>query len=343
MTATRRAFVERRKAVGYSQEKLAERLQVEPSTVGRWERGETEPQPWHRPRLAQALEVAVEDLSRLLVVDEPESRVAPADPDQFDRFAWEDDLDQAYALFARQALSPAKQLVERWLVRAPANGSEQTDRLRARSHHLLGNILRDEGALLGLTSATTEYVRAQQLYQTLGYGRRVAQVELLLGVVSEMRLDHGRALTVYRAAQRDERLSPIDKARGLLWQGTVLTKQHQPEQAIPAILAAIEAFERSESATDWENAHQKLALAYVHAAHFDLAAQAFEIALASIVQQTPLQRVQLTVARAHLSITAGQQDAGVRLLDAGEALATEHHLHHQLGAIQTLRNSTQPQ
>jgi transcriptional regulator with XRE-family HTH domain len=345
MTATRRALVERRKAAGYSQEKLAERLRVEPSTIGRWERGETEPQPWYRPRLAKALGVPPGELSRLLLVMEEygsaSTGVQAAEHDHVDRFAWEDDLDQAHALFSRQSFAAAKQLVERWLLRAPDNGSEQTLHLQARSHHLLGNILRDEGILLGLTSATTEYRRAQQLYCTLGYGRRVAQVELLLGVVSEMRFDHARALTVYRTAQNDDRLSPVDKARGLLWQGTVLTKQRKPEQAIPTILAAIEAFERNESATDWEGAHQKLALAYMHAAHFDRAAEAFEIPLASTTNQTPLQHVQLAVARAHLSIAAGDQHTAHRLLDQSDLLAREYDLHHQLVAIQGLRAAAQ--
>lgn len=68
MTVTRRALVERRKAAGYSQEKLAERLQVEPSTIGRWERGDTTPQPWYRPRLANVLGVSLDELARLLLV-----------------------------------------------------------------------------------------------------------------------------------------------------------------------------------------------------------------------------------------------------------------------------------
>jgi len=66
MTVRRSALVARRKAAGYSQEKIAEALRVEPSTVGRWERGETEPQPWHRPRLARALGVSIDELSTLL-------------------------------------------------------------------------------------------------------------------------------------------------------------------------------------------------------------------------------------------------------------------------------------
>lgn len=86
MRATRRALVERRKATGYSQEKLAERLQVEPSTIGRWERGETTPQPWHRPRLAKVLGVSINELARLLLVlgehDTPSASVPAVDEAQ---------------------------------------------------------------------------------------------------------------------------------------------------------------------------------------------------------------------------------------------------------------------
>jgi DNA-binding XRE family transcriptional regulator len=67
-------FVERRKAVGCTQEELAALVGVDRSTVVRWERAETEPQPLHRPRLAEVLQVSAEELSGLLreVVEVPE-------------------------------------------------------------------------------------------------------------------------------------------------------------------------------------------------------------------------------------------------------------------------------
>jgi transcriptional regulator with XRE-family HTH domain len=67
MTVRRHALAERRKAAGYSQEALAEALRVEPSTVGRWERGETAPQPWFRPKLARVLNVSRVELETLLI------------------------------------------------------------------------------------------------------------------------------------------------------------------------------------------------------------------------------------------------------------------------------------
>ncbi len=65
--ATRRVrLAERRKAIGYTQEQLAEQLGVERTTIARWEAGSNEPQPWQRPNLAMALHVSVDELIALL-------------------------------------------------------------------------------------------------------------------------------------------------------------------------------------------------------------------------------------------------------------------------------------
>ncbi|MBV8539772.1 MAG: helix-turn-helix transcriptional regulator [Pseudonocardiales bacterium] len=66
MTAKRRALAQRRKAVSHTQEELAALLGVERSTVVRWETGETEPQPWCRPKLAKILAVSLDTLHELL-------------------------------------------------------------------------------------------------------------------------------------------------------------------------------------------------------------------------------------------------------------------------------------
>lgn len=82
MPVKRVTFAARRKAVGFSQEQLAERLKVHRSTVARWESGETEPHPWMRPRLARALEVPVEQLNELL--SEASPAVSDADTGRLD-------------------------------------------------------------------------------------------------------------------------------------------------------------------------------------------------------------------------------------------------------------------
>jgi transcriptional regulator with XRE-family HTH domain len=70
MPAKRQRFAARRKAVGFSQEQLAERLGVDRSTVARWEAAETEPQPWIRPRLARALQLSLDQLEHLLAASD---------------------------------------------------------------------------------------------------------------------------------------------------------------------------------------------------------------------------------------------------------------------------------
>lgn len=82
----RAALIARRKAVGLSQQRLAEVLGVERSTVVRWESGERAPQPLLRPRLAHALAVSVESVAGLFgeapAVFGPEiPRVAAGDQD----------------------------------------------------------------------------------------------------------------------------------------------------------------------------------------------------------------------------------------------------------------------
>ena len=66
MPTRRQRLAARRKAVGFSQEQLAERLNIDRSTVARWESGETEPQPWIRPRLARALQLSLSQVDHLL-------------------------------------------------------------------------------------------------------------------------------------------------------------------------------------------------------------------------------------------------------------------------------------
>jgi transcriptional regulator with XRE-family HTH domain len=66
--AGRRLLLARqRKARGLSQEDLAELVGVDAKTIGRWERGEAEPQPWLRPKLAECLDLSTERLDDLLV------------------------------------------------------------------------------------------------------------------------------------------------------------------------------------------------------------------------------------------------------------------------------------
>ncbi|WKN16118.1 helix-turn-helix domain-containing protein [Streptomyces sp. JUS-F4] len=59
-------LAERRRALGYSQEKFAQLLGVDRTTVSRWESGRIRPQPPQRRGLAAALEISLHELDVLL-------------------------------------------------------------------------------------------------------------------------------------------------------------------------------------------------------------------------------------------------------------------------------------
>jgi transcriptional regulator with XRE-family HTH domain len=83
MAARRHRLAERRKNLGFTQEGLAERLGVDPTTVRRWESGETEggPKPWIRPKLAQYLQVSPAQLEELLG-EEPDESLSALNVDE---------------------------------------------------------------------------------------------------------------------------------------------------------------------------------------------------------------------------------------------------------------------
>lgn len=64
--ARRDLLARRRKTCGYSQEQLAHVLNVDRTTIGRWERCETDPQAFLWPKLAAVLKVTPAELDKLL-------------------------------------------------------------------------------------------------------------------------------------------------------------------------------------------------------------------------------------------------------------------------------------
>lgn len=85
--------------MGFTQESLAERLGVDRSTVVRWERGSSDPQPSLRLALAGALGVSMSALDSLLADgpaahDRGHDSQAVATPDQDGALSWPDELSE---------------------------------------------------------------------------------------------------------------------------------------------------------------------------------------------------------------------------------------------------------
>lgn len=77
MSPKRHSLAAARRVAGHSQETLAGRIDVDRTTIQRWEAGESAPQPWHRPRLAEALGLSLDQLAELL--DAPDVLYQPVD------------------------------------------------------------------------------------------------------------------------------------------------------------------------------------------------------------------------------------------------------------------------
>ena len=75
VAARRSDLAEARKAAGYTQEDLAEKLHVDRSTVHRWETKGVRPQPYLWPRLANLLGMSRDELREALTSVDPQGRV----------------------------------------------------------------------------------------------------------------------------------------------------------------------------------------------------------------------------------------------------------------------------
>jgi transcriptional regulator with XRE-family HTH domain len=78
MAGKRQRLAQRRKASGYTQEQFADALKVDRTTVQRWEKGEVDPQPHQRPKMAKLLELTSRELDELLATDSLPTATAPA-------------------------------------------------------------------------------------------------------------------------------------------------------------------------------------------------------------------------------------------------------------------------
>jgi tetratricopeptide (TPR) repeat protein len=336
-----------RGALRLSVRAFAEHLDIAVRTVTKWESlaEQTTPRPDTQALLDAALTLADADAKKrfeiLLLHNHRAGTVGSfaRDPREWDYETWTDDLGRAAACLARQDFTFATSLVDRWLRRfTPEDLDANGLYLHARSLALLGDLRRDQGAIRGPLSARQTYRTAWTMFQNLGHPRRAAQMELALAVVDEMSGHLEPAATRYRTLSGDDRLSRRDRARALLWVGTALSKKGSNTYAARAMTHAIRDFEALEEPEDWSVAHQKLALAYRGANDLTNAARCIDVALTHRTPDSPLQRVRLDTAHAHILLTDPRTaDHGLTLLGHAAGVSQAFGLTHQLTSINKLR------
>ena len=334
-----------RLALRFSVRAFAEHLGVAIRTVSKWEAAGASRQP--RPDMQAALDTVLAQASpeartrfEALQTNKSPDGARPQPLTRWDNESWIDDLDRARLYADRQNFVLASRLIERWLGRADQTELDETSLyLQGRSLVLLGNLQRDQGELVGPGSARSVYSKALAAFAVLKAVPRIGQIELLLTVVSEMSGEIEQSARAYQALADDARLSPLDRARARLWVGTALAKssrlsEEKASVAITAIGAAIEEFESLDEPDEWGVAHQKLALAHLAAGNPDTAHRYMDVAVANGRDDSPLQRVKLDTARAHILLAdKATQDSGIILLERSRIHAMKHKLTHQVASI----------
>lgn len=87
MARRRTAFAQRRIALGLTQERLADILDMDVSAIKRWERGTVTPHPNVRTSLAETLQVSLEDLAVLLEALDAETGIIQLSSGKEDRIS----------------------------------------------------------------------------------------------------------------------------------------------------------------------------------------------------------------------------------------------------------------
>lgn len=328
-----------RAALRMSMRAFAEHLGVALRTVAKWEDlGEsTQPRPDTQAILDTAL-VRADGQARTrferLVFGDSQTAERAADYE-----TWTEDIDRAIVCLSRQNFTFASSLLNRWLGSHHPRGLDPKGQyLYGRSLVLLGDLQRDQGAILGPLSARQSYAGAHGLFTTLDIPRRVAQIELSLAVVNEMagQLDH--SARQYEQLALDERLSRRDRARARLWVGTALSKEGNNEYATAAMATATREFEDLGEPEDWSVAHQKLALAHRGAGDLTQALHYIDVARQSGTVDSPMQRVRLDTAHGHILLSdPATRNDGLSVLDQAAQVAQQYGLSHQLRSIEGIR------
>ncbi|WP_329275680.1 helix-turn-helix domain-containing protein [Streptomyces sp. NBC_01451] len=331
-----------RAALRMSMRAFAEHLGVALRTVAKWESlgAETRPRPDTQAILDTSLARAdAAAHARFEAVLFPGRKCARS----ADYETWTEDIERAVVCVGRQDFSFAATLLNRWLASRDAHGLDDKGLyLYGRSLVLLGDVQRDQGAILGPLSARQSYLTARDMFSELAIPRRVAQIELSLAVVQEMSGQLDASARWYEQLAADQRLSRRDRARARLWIGTALSKEGNNEYATNVMAAATREFEALGEPEDWSVAHQKLALAHRGAGDLKQALHYIGIARTTGTVDSPMQRVRLDTAYGHILLSdAATRNDGLSVLDQAAQVAQQFGLSHQLRSIEGIRKGQQ--
>nr|MDT0660635.1 helix-turn-helix transcriptional regulator [Micromonospora sp. DSM 115978] len=304
MALIRRRLVQRRKAMGYTQESIAEKIQVDRSTIVRWERGETDPLPWLRVRLANALDLPLESLDALLhdTVAEPMGhRRAGSDMDS--------QINERVLAFVDATRAADRQVggghlyatVASFLSEHPRPGSTRASREHAESHAAVASLSEMAGWMAlesAAPAAADEYLELASRYAAdSGDHQLLAQ---MYASRSHLALQRGNAaggiafaetgLCQLRTGLGYGRL----KSRLLVMRARALATSGQPVKAARSLAEAEQAFDQSGAPVSaWLSPYDSMSFAIDAARHFRTVGDLAETQrrLEGVLAQAPPERV----------------------------------------------------
>jgi transcriptional regulator with XRE-family HTH domain len=119
MTSKRTRLARARKAAGYTQEELAYALELDVSTIQRWEAGKSEPAPYKRPKLAHLLKLSGTRLDQLLHEAAGETHLPAINSDE--EAAWELARRVSASDVGTETLSQLENIVDELAVAYPTS------------------------------------------------------------------------------------------------------------------------------------------------------------------------------------------------------------------------------
>lgn len=216
MASRRIRLAQRRKAAGFTQEGFAEALQVDRSTVVRWEAGDTEPQPWLRPKIATALGLNSDELDALIRDRSGSELVAP-------------DVSQLAAVFAgRPGVQLSDELTTFFGACLAALASTATRAITTdceKKEHFISCLLRWAD------------MNRREVIHLLGLIARSAATSAVLGIASGINPDEqGRVAGAVAAPKRVD-AQVIDHIEQALWIANNQDNRLGPQAALPMVPA----------------------------------------------------------------------------------------------------------
>jgi transcriptional regulator with XRE-family HTH domain len=309
-----------RSELGLSQAAFAEQLGISQSYLSRLEREQR-----------SAVSLALWDKIRA-VVNRPELYVVDALADELDEA-----YDRALISYGAGDYETAEVILES-ISQADESKSLATADLVAKARFWLASIRRDRNELQGESGAEALYRQVLTVYRSRYPGKRVLEVQFVLGACREMSKAHSEALGMYRSIlfeAEERRLDRIGtRVTGRI--GALCTKLGDITAAESHLTRAVELSIHLEDGGPYSYYREKLAILQTRKGQLDKAYESMAAARSEVGPPEHLRRVQSQCVEANIYLARGETDSALAVLRTALAIAKRNSYRHQEAYVRAL-------